>query len=144
MAATTMRTPPARAAGCHRPDYSAGSSSPPCSAVAGAGSGCAAEQGAKAARRGNLRGSAMEASVSVHSREFAAAVDGLAWLASATAFAVSMSATPGPNNAMVTASGATWGFRRTLPHMLGISVGFPGMLLAVALGAGEVLRARPW
>jgi threonine/homoserine/homoserine lactone efflux protein len=71
-------------------------------------------------------------------------VDGLAWLASATAFAVSMSATPGPNNAMVTASGATWGFRRTLPHMLGISVGFPAMLVAVALGAGEVLRARPW
>ena len=86
----------------------------------------------------------MEASVSDRSREFAAALDGRAWLASATAFAVSMSATPGPNNAMVTASGATWGFRRTLPHMLGISVGFPAMLVAVALGAGEVLRARPW
>jgi threonine/homoserine/homoserine lactone efflux protein len=71
-------------------------------------------------------------------------VEGLAWLASAIAFAVSMSATPGPNNAMVTASGATWGFRRTVPHMLGISFGFPAMLVAVALGAGEVLRARPW
>jgi threonine/homoserine/homoserine lactone efflux protein len=71
-------------------------------------------------------------------------VEGLAWLASATAFAVSMSATPGPNNAMVTASGATWGFRRTVPHMLGVSLGFPAMLVAVALGAGEVLRARPW
>ena len=71
-------------------------------------------------------------------------MEGLAWLASATAFAVSMSATPGPNNAMVTASGATWGFRRTVPHMLGISLGFPAMLVAVALGAGEVLRARPW
>ena len=71
-------------------------------------------------------------------------MEGLAWLASATAFAVSMSATPGPNNAMVTASGATWGFRRTVPHMLGVSVGFPAMLVAVALGAGEVLRARPW
>jgi threonine/homoserine/homoserine lactone efflux protein len=70
-------------------------------------------------------------------------VEGLAWLPSATAFAVSMSATPGPNNAMVTASGATWGFRRTLPHMLGVAVGFPAMLVAVALGAGEVLRARP-
>jgi threonine/homoserine/homoserine lactone efflux protein len=86
----------------------------------------------------------MTASVAGRAREFSAAVDGLAWLASATAFAVSMSATPGPNNAMVTASGATWGFRRTLPHMLGISVGFPAMLVAVALGAGEVLRARPW
>lgn len=71
-------------------------------------------------------------------------MEGLAWLASATAFAVSMSATSGPNNAMVTASGTTWGFRRTLPHMLGVAVGFPAMPVAVALGAGEVLRARPW
>ena len=68
----------------------------------------------------------------------------LGWFASAIAFAVSMSATPGPNNTMVTASGAAWGFRRTVPHMAGISVGFPAMLLAVALGAGEVLRSRPW
>jgi len=68
----------------------------------------------------------------------------LAWFGSALAFAVSMAATPGPNNAMVTASGAAWGFRRTLPHMLGISVGFPVMLVAVALGAGELLRAHPW
>ncbi len=70
--------------------------------------------------------------------------DGLAWFASATAFAVSMSGSPGPNNTMVTASGATWGFRRTVPHMLGISLGFPAMLLAVSLGLGEVLRALPW
>jgi len=69
---------------------------------------------------------------------------GTAWFASATAFAVAMSATPGPNNAMVTASGATWGFWRTLPHMLGITVGFAVMVVAVALGAGEVLRAYPW
>jgi threonine/homoserine/homoserine lactone efflux protein len=55
-----------------------------------------------------------------------------------------MSATPGPNNTMLTASGATWGLRRTVPHMLGISVGFPAMLLAVALGAGELLRAHPF
>ena len=68
----------------------------------------------------------------------------LGWFASAIAFAVSMSATPGPNNTMVTASGAAWGFRRTLPHMAGVTVGFPAMLLAVALGAGEVLRSRPW
>jgi threonine/homoserine/homoserine lactone efflux protein len=68
----------------------------------------------------------------------------LAWLASATAFALSMSASPGPNNTMVTASGATWGFRPTLPHMLGVSIGFPVMTMAVALGMGEVLRAWPW
>ncbi len=67
-----------------------------------------------------------------------------AWLFSATAFAVAMAATPGPNNVMVTASGATFGFRRTVPHLLGISVGFPVMLAAVALGAGGLLRAWPW
>jgi threonine/homoserine/homoserine lactone efflux protein len=68
----------------------------------------------------------------------------VAWLLSVIAFAAAMSATPGPNNTMVTASGATWGFNRTLPHLLGISVGFPVMLVAVALGAGELLRANPW
>ena len=45
---------------------------------------------------------------------------------------------------MLTASGATFGFMPTVPHMLGISFGFPAMLLAMALGAGEVLRAAPW
>ena len=69
---------------------------------------------------------------------------GWVWLGSAFAFALSMSATPGPNNAMVTASGANWGFRRSVPHMLGISVGFPLMLLTVALGAGGAIRAHPW
>lgn len=69
---------------------------------------------------------------------------GPAWFASAVSFAVATSATPGPNNAMVTASGATWGFRRTVPHMCGIAVGFAAMLAAVALGAGEALRAYPW
>lgn len=69
--------------------------------------------------------------------------DALAWFFSAVAFAVSMSATPGPNNAMVAASGATFGFARTVPHMLGIAVGFPVMLVAVAVGAGDLLRAAP-
>lgn len=67
-----------------------------------------------------------------------------AWFGSAFAFAFAMAATPGPNNAMVAASGANWGLRRTLPHIFGIAVGFPAMVLAVALGAGEILRAYPW
>lgn len=65
------------------------------------------------------------------------------WLASVIVFALAMSATPGPNNAMVTASGASWGFTRTIPHMLGVAFGFPVMLLAVALGAGALLRESP-
>ena len=71
-------------------------------------------------------------------------MEDLAWLASTVAFAVAMSATPGPNNTMLAASGATWGFRRTLPHLAGVSVGFPAMLLGVAFGAGEMLRRYPW
>ncbi len=67
----------------------------------------------------------------------------LAWLVPAAAFAVAMAGTPGPNNAMLTSSGSLWGFRRTVPHMLGIAVGFPIMLIAVAFGLGEVLRAHP-
>ncbi|MGE5617493.1 MAG: LysE family translocator [Candidatus Woesearchaeota archaeon] len=67
----------------------------------------------------------------------------LAWLVSAAAFAVAMAGTPGPNNAMLTSSGSLWGFRRTVPHMLGISVGFPLMLLAVASGLGALLRDHP-
>ena len=51
------------------------------------------------------------------------------WLLSTSAFAVAMSATPGPNNTMVVASGATYGFARTMPHMLGIAAGFPVMLI---------------
>ncbi|MGH6719621.1 MAG: LysE family translocator [Alphaproteobacteria bacterium] len=67
----------------------------------------------------------------------------LAWLSSVAAFAVAMAATPGPNNAMVAASGATFGLGRTWPHILGIAVGFPAMLVALALGADRMLRALP-
>lgn len=71
------------------------------------------------------------------------AVASLAWLVSAVAFAVAMAGTPGPNNAMLSSSGSLWGFRRTVPHMLGISIGFPLMLLAVAGGLGGVLQHHP-
>jgi len=58
-------------------------------------------------------------------------------------FALTMSITPGPNNLMVAASGATFGFRRTLPHMLGITAGAPVMLIAVGLGLGEAFQRSP-
>ncbi len=70
--------------------------------------------------------------------------DRVAWFGAAAAFAVAMSATPGPNNTMVAASGARFGVQRTIPHMLGVSIGFPVMLLAVSLGAGDVLQAHRW
>jgi threonine/homoserine/homoserine lactone efflux protein len=52
--------------------------------------------------------------------------------------------TPGPNNIMLTASGTNFGFRRSLPHMAGISIGFPVMVLAVGLGLGPLLERYDW
>lgn len=57
-------------------------------------------------------------------------------LAALALFAFVSSATPGPNNLMLMASGANFGFRRTIPHMMGISVGF--MVLMVGAGVGLV------
>ncbi|WP_413204390.1 LysE family translocator [Rhodospirillum sp. A1_3_36] len=59
-------------------------------------------------------------------------------------FAITMFYTPGPNNVMLTASAANYGFRRTVPHMLGVAVGFPAMFLAVGLGFGAIFTAVPW
>jgi threonine/homoserine/homoserine lactone efflux protein len=61
------------------------------------------------------------------------------WIVAFAFFALSMSASPGPNNVMVTASGANFGFRRTLPHMFGVAFGFPVMLLCVGVGVGALL-----
>lgn len=69
--------------------------------------------------------------------------DWINFLLTVLPFTVSMSLTPGPNNVMVTASGANFGFRRTIPHMLGVAFGFPLMLLPLALGFGAVLAAYP-
>ena len=59
-------------------------------------------------------------------------------------FALTTSCTPGPNNAMLTASGANFGFRRAIPHMLGVMLGFPIMVLAIGVGLGAVFAALPW
>ncbi len=58
-------------------------------------------------------------------------------------FAFTSSITPGPNNMMLLTSGVNFGFRRSIPHMLGISVGFCVLLLAVGLGLGAALAAVP-
>lgn len=58
-------------------------------------------------------------------------------------FAFVSSITPGPNNLMLLASGVNFGFRRTLPHMIGIGVGFFVLLLAVGFGLGAVLERFP-
>ncbi|WP_454849837.1 LysE family translocator [Rhizobium binxianense] len=58
-------------------------------------------------------------------------------------FAFTTSITPGPNNMMLFASGVNFGFRRTIPHMLGIGAGFLSLLLGVGLGLGALLHTVP-
>ncbi|MEQ9258592.1 MAG: LysE family translocator [Roseovarius sp.] len=52
--------------------------------------------------------------------------------------------TPGPNNLMLMASGANFGFRRTVPHMLGIGLGFPSMVFLVGVGVMQVFDLWPF
>ena len=59
------------------------------------------------------------------------------------AFAFVTSVTPGPNNMMLLASGANFGFARSVPHMLGISLGHMAMTLIVGLGLVGVMLAVP-
>ena len=58
-------------------------------------------------------------------------------------FAFVASITPGPNNAMLMASGANFGLRASLPHMAGVVVGFLLLLIAVGAGLGGLFTAYP-
>jgi len=59
------------------------------------------------------------------------------------AFAVTTCVTPGPNNAMIMASGLNYGIKRSMPHFLGITLGFPAMVLAVGLGIAQLFDVYP-
>ncbi len=58
-------------------------------------------------------------------------------------FVIVMTGTPGPNNMMLLSSGANFGFRRSVPHILGITVGCQILLMALALGLGQLLVVFP-
>lgn len=60
-----------------------------------------------------------------------------------TIYCAVMSITPGPNNTMLTASGANFGYRGTLPQILGISMGGLVMTVASCLGLGALFVALP-
>ena len=58
-------------------------------------------------------------------------------------FALAMCLTPGPNVVLVTASAANFGFRRAIPLMLGITLGFGAMIMAAGFGLAGLFRAEP-
>jgi threonine/homoserine/homoserine lactone efflux protein len=67
-------------------------------------------------------------------------MDGLAAL---VAFSFVSAVTPGPNNILLWASGAGFGFRRTIPHVVGTALGMGSMVLLVAAGLGALITTVP-
>lgn len=59
------------------------------------------------------------------------------------AFAFVSSITPGPNNLMLMTSGTNFGFRKTVPHMLGVGLGFTFMVVLVGLGVIQIFDLFP-
>ncbi len=64
-------------------------------------------------------------------------------LSALAAFAFVTSITPGPNNLMLMTSGANFGFRRSIPHMLGVGLGFVLMVVLVGTGLVGVFETYP-
>jgi threonine/homoserine/homoserine lactone efflux protein len=64
-------------------------------------------------------------------------------LTALTLFCFVSSITPGPNNLMLMASGANFGFRRTIPHMLGVALGFMFMIFLVGAGLAQIFDLYP-
>ena len=58
-------------------------------------------------------------------------------------FSFATSMTPGPNNIMLLSSGLTFGYKKTVPHLLGVIIGFPFMTLFVGLGLGKIFESYP-
>jgi len=67
----------------------------------------------------------------------------LASLVALLTFSFVSSITPGPNNLMIAASGVNFGFKRSIPHFVGIVLGFQLMLALVCLGLGSVFILYP-
>lgn len=59
------------------------------------------------------------------------------------AFAFATSITPGPNNLMLMASGANFGLRRSVPHLLGVALGFGAMVALLGLGVDRLIADAP-
>jgi len=66
-----------------------------------------------------------------------------AMLISIVSFTMATVMTPGPNNIMMLSSGLTFGYKKTIPHMMGVAIGFPLMVIAVGLGIGVIFQSFP-
>jgi threonine/homoserine/homoserine lactone efflux protein len=64
-------------------------------------------------------------------------------LTALTLFAVASAVTPGPNNLMLLSSGTRFGFGRTIPHLLGVAIGFALMIFVVGLGLARLFNVYP-
>jgi threonine/homoserine/homoserine lactone efflux protein len=58
-------------------------------------------------------------------------------------FSAAMSFTPGPNVIMVTSTAASFGYRRSIPHILGIAFGFGVMIVVLGAGLAGAMLAEP-
>ncbi|QQX78604.1 LysE family translocator [Shewanella sp. KX20019] len=67
----------------------------------------------------------------------------LALMVSAAIFCATMTMTPGPNNILLATSGANFGIKRTLPHIMGIRVGQTLLHIAILLGLGGLFQTWP-
>lgn len=67
----------------------------------------------------------------------------LTMIVSIGVFTLSTAISPGPNNIMLLSSGLTFGFRKTVPHILGIIIGFPFMVFLVGIGLGSIFEKFP-
>ena len=67
----------------------------------------------------------------------------MALIMTSVPFLASMGFTPGPNNILVASSGVNFGFRATVPHILGIAIGYPLMLLLVGIGLARIFVDVP-
>lgn len=67
-----------------------------------------------------------------------------ALLLSLISFALVASVTPGPNNLLLMSSGALFGWRRTIPHLAGILLGFAAVMTSAVFGLGSMVTRWPW
>jgi len=70
--------------------------------------------------------------------------NGSAGLAALAVYAVVGSGSPGPNNALLWASGIRFGLGASLPHVVGTAIGIGSLFVAVGAGLGALLAAAPW